>query len=805
MHWRLGLEYDPQEAPLAMRIPHLVVLLSGVALGLGGWSTFEPGGSLQAIPYSQVDITDQFWAPKIEINRTVSIQHLFRKYEEHGSVDTPRAIEAAAYMLAKRRDPDLERYVDGLIDKQVDAVESRLSPPDRAIRTSGNFFEAAVAYYQATGKRKMLDEAVKAADAMDSAYGPGKKTYISGHEGLKIRLLSLFRQTGDARYSRLAEFFLNERGKDDYPRQGEYAIDRTYAQDHEPVMQQAEAVGHAVRATYLYVPLTDLAELTGKPEYAQATDRIWEDAAYRKTYLTGAIGSIRFHEQFGAPYELPNLSAWNETCASYGYILWNQRMFLLHHDARYLDLMERTLYNGFLDGVSLKGDRFFYQNPLTSYGTYERFDWINTPCCPPNVVRLLASLGSYIYAKGADDLYVNLFIGSRVSTTLDGASVTLGQETRYPWDGHVRIRVDPEHRARFTMHVRIPGWTGNQVMPGDLYRFTDARTDPIVMTVNGRPIAIERAQGFAQIDRAWSPGDVLDVTLPMPVRRVLADDRVGDDHGRVALERGPLVYTAEWPDNRGHALNLVVPDSARLTGEFRPDLLNGVGVITGQVQAVSRSSDGTRVAARPQQLVAIPYYAWANRGAGEMQVWMARSADTARVTPVALPDPIASVRSSGGLEKRWTGYNDQNDDLAAVYDGVDPLNSADESNLYFRMRPAVGEPAWVEYQFRTPTRVSSAGAYWADDRRFCKLPASWKVMYRDGIEWKRVAARGPYGVAKDRFNHVEFDPVTTSAVRIEIEPQTVHYKSGEIGPPDAMFLSTAIAWREFGLIEWRVK
>jgi len=757
------------------------------------------------VSYAQVDITDEFWAPKIEVNRTVSIQHLFRKYEELGGGDTLRAIEAAAYMLGKRRDPDLERYVDGLIDAVVARTDPRLGRPESAVRTSGYLLEAGVAYFRATGKRKLLDEAIKAADAIDTSYGTGKRTYISGHEGLKIGLLSLYRETGDARYLRLAQFFLDERGKDDYPRQGEYAIDRTYAQDHEPVIQQREAVGHAVRATYLYIPLAEMAAITGSPEYARAADAIWEDAAYRKTYVTGGIGSIRFHEQFGAAYELPNLSAWNETCASYGSVVWNQRMFLLHRDARYIDQLERVLYNAFLDGVSARGDRFFYQNPLTSYGNYERFDWINTPCCPPNVVRLIASLGGYIYAQTKDrDLYVNLFVGSRASVAVGGTTVAVQQQTRYPWDGRVRISVDPQQAASFALHIRIPGWTGTHVMPGDLYRFGDSRHDPLGIRLNGHPVASVASQGFAVIDRRWNRGDTIELELPMPVRRVMADTRVRDDQGRVALARGPLVFAAEWPDNGGRALNVVVPDDAALSTEFRRDLLGGVQVITGNAQEVTRGADG-RTESRPHRLVAIPYYAWANRGAGEMQVWLPRRGEKARVSPVALPDGVAAVRSSGGIEKKWTGYNDQNDDIAAVYDGVDPLGSADESNLYFRMRPPAGQPAWIEYELKSPASISSAEVYFADDRRFCKLPASWRVLVKTPEGWSAVGTRNAYTVEKNRFNRVQFEPVTTTAVRIEIEPRELHYKAGEIGPPDAMFLDAAMDWRELGVIEWRVK
>jgi DUF1680 family protein len=276
--------------------------------------------------------------------------------------------------LTKGRDPALEAHVDAEIEALVAATAPRAADPDKAVRVSGHFFEAAVAYFEATGKRRMLDAAVKLADAIAAAFGPGKKTYISSHEGLKIGLLRLYRLTGDEKYLRVARFFLDERGRDDYPRQGEYALDRTYAQDHKPVVMQDEAVGHAVRAMFLYIPMTDMAALTGDIRYDQALDKIWTDMVTKKTYITGGIGSVRFHEQFGVPYELPNLSAWNETCAAYGNVVWNHRMFLHHGDAKYLDLMERVLYNGFLTGVSQKGDSFFYQNPLMSYGDYERFD-----------------------------------------------------------------------------------------------------------------------------------------------------------------------------------------------------------------------------------------------------------------------------------------------------------------------------------------------------------------------------------------------------------------------------------------------
>ncbi len=622
-------------------LPIMIISFFAICLAVGKETVpARPDYTLEPVPLSRVDVKDAFWSPRMETNQRVSIWHCFQKLAETSRFDSPKLIEAAAYMLAKGRDTALEAHIDAQIEKLVANTAARASDPDRAVRVSGHFFEAAVAYFEATGKRRMLDTALKLGDTITTAFGPGKKTYISGHEGLKIGLLRLYRLTGDEKYLRVSRFFLDERGKEDYPRQGEYARDRTYAQDHTLVVEQDEAVGHAVRAMFLYIPLTDLAALTGEAHYSQALDRIWTDMVSRKIYLTGGIGSVRFHEQFGAPYELPNLSAWNETCAAYGNVVWNHRMFLLHGDAKYLDLMERVLYNGFLVGVSQKGDRFFYQNPLLSYGDYERFDWINTPCCPPNVVRLMASIGSYIFAEGSGSIYVNLFVGSKADLKVGTTAVKIEQETKYPWEGTVRIRVAPERPARFALRVRIPGYVRDDPWTGGLYaQKKDGKESP-QLKLNGRALGLRTEKGFAVVEQEWNAGDVLDLTLPMPVRRIEADPRVQDDGGRVALQRGPLVYCAEWPDNEGHALNIVIPDNAVLKSEFRPALLGGVQAVTGRVQAIRRAADGSVIETKPHDLVAIPYFAWANRGMGEMAVWLARSGNRAWIQPVH-PEPIA--------------------------------------------------------------------------------------------------------------------------------------------------------------------
>jgi DUF1680 family protein len=768
------------------------------------WTSAPPFDyPLRAVSFADVNIVDQFWAPRMAVNQNVSIWHCYERMKRFDPFGASKLVEAAAYMIAKHPDPKLEQYTDGVIDKIIEGVEPRLTDPDKAVRIPGHFLEAAVAYYQATGKSKMLEVATRDGKIIDANFGAGKKPYISQHEGQKIGLIRLYRLTGDPLYLQLAKSFLDDRGQEDYPRTGEYAIDRTYAQDHEPVIQQREAVGHCVRAMFLYIPLTDIAALTGDPHYATAADAIWEDMVSKKLYLTGSVGSIRFHEQFGSDYELPNLSAWNETCASYGNIVWNHRMFLLHRDAKYIDVMERILYNGFAAGVSLKGDRFFYQNPLKSFGGYERFDWIDVPCCPPNVVRLTASLGDYIYAQSNDSIYINLFVASDTEVKVRTNTVAIRQQTRYPWDGSIRIDIDPERAEAFAIHIRIPDWARNEVLPGNLYHYTDLIEAVPTLTVNGRPQKMTLERGYVRIEREWKMGDAIQLNLPMPVRQVQADDSALENRGMVALQRGPLVYCAEWPDNGGHVLNLYLEDAASFKSQWRPDLLNGVEVVTGKVTATDREEDGNTPQARPHELVAIPYYAWSNRGMGEMAVWMARNARQAWLSPKP-PDPITSVTSSGGVEKKWTGYNDQNDDIRALYDGKDPVSSADESYLYYRMRPTPETHAWIEYEFKAPVQISSSKVYWYDDRRFCRLPASWRVSVKHGPLWEPVENLEDYRVIQDEFNVVSFRPVTASAVRLEIEPRTMVYKKGQIGPPAADFVKEDIQWREIGLLEWRV-
>jgi uncharacterized protein len=638
---------------------------------------------IRPVPFTDVTLTDAFWAPRLETNRTVSVPYALRMNEETGRVDNFRkaarlvagaykgkryndsdiykSMEAAAYTLRLHPDPALDKTLDDLIAVIAQAQEAdgylytartvdpaRPAPgagPERwsNLRVShelynvGHMYEAAVAHFQATGKRTFLAIAEKNAALLLRTFGtgPGQRRGFPGHQEIEIGLAKLYRATGTRAYLDLAKFFLDERGHyyggQTYAPDDPFAIYNSdeYLQNHKPVLEQDEAVGHAVRAMYMYSGMADVAALGGYPEYVAAIDRLWLNVAGKKQYLTGGVGARGGSEAFGAAYELPNAEAYTETCASIGNALWNYRLFLLHGDSRYMDVFERVLYNGLLSGVALSGDRFFYQNPLESAGGYGRSPWFEVACCPPNVTRFLPSLPGYVYATKDDTVFVNLFIAGTGKVTLAGRPLVLTQETRYPWDGAVKLIIAPDKAGPFELAVRIPGWARGQAMPTDLYRFLDAVDEKPALLVNGRPVEPEMKEGYARLRRDWKAGDTVELALPMPVRRIVANDGVAEDRGRVALQRGPVVYAVEGVDNGDLVFDLVLPDTVSLRADFRADLLNGLMIITGEGRIVAKGPAGkTAEKARPFQ--AVPYYAWANRGPGQMLVWLPRTSAAVR-------------------------------------------------------------------------------------------------------------------------------------------------------------------------------
>lgn len=782
----------------------------------------NPEPQWQAIPLSSVAINDEFWGPRLENNAKVSFRQMLQTYEEMGRTPSPKLIEAGAYILENNPDPELERYMDGVIDEMIERYLPGGKPREwkhllnGELYSAGHFMEAAIAYYQATGKEPMLNAAIRMADDIHAHFGPGKRLEVSQHEEVKIGLLRMYRFTGEEKYLELAKFFLDERGHS----HGGRKLYGEYAQDHIPVIEQTEAVGHTVRATYLYSPLAELAAITGDPDYIAASDRIWEDAVYRKTYLAGHVGTYRDHEDFGEAYELPNLSCWNETCAAIGNVFWNHKLFMLHRDARYIDVLERILYNAVLSGVSLDGQEYFYQNPLRSFGGFERHPWFGPNCCPPNLARLLASLGKYMYAWEGEDVYINLFIGSRVDLEPGDRPVQIIQETRYPWEGKVTILVEPEAPTRFTLHVRIPGWTRNQPMPGDLYRYLSDLEPGVELRVNGEPTDLILEKGYVCIPRKWEKGDRIELDMPMPVRKVLAHERVLDNAGMVALERGPLVYCLEGIDNGGHVMNLQVPDDAVLEASFIEDSAGSMVFLTGNVLAAERGPGGTGIVKEEHTLKAIPYFAWANRQAGEMSVWLARDDSGLRLPPepsIASTSRVSSSCGMGSVEDNYPGGDPP--DIArrfyprsqsgeghpeAMSDQLMPVNSFDGSSTFMRLRPKSGDRAWVQYDFKNREEVSSVSVYWKDDKQYCRVPLSWQVLYRSGGEWLPVSNPAEYTVERDRFNPVSFDPVLTNGLRLDIRLRGLELSAGELGPPDANYLEEDLIWYECGIIEWQV-
>ena len=667
-------------------------VLSGfLSLGIAA-AAISCAGAESDYPYRAAEMTDVtvrsgFWLPRIETNRLVTIRSDFKRSEETGRIhnfeaaarregkgfkgipyddsDVFKIIEGASYSLATHPDQELDRYLDDLISKIAKAqepdgylytartlghnygtnangcIEYSLMGPVRwsklvcshELYNIGHMYEAAVAHYRATGKRSLLDVAVRSADLVDRTFGfgPTQLKEPSGHEEIELALCSLYRATGEKRYLNLAKTFLDLRGRADL-RSETWGVP---VQDHLPVTQQREAVGHAVRAGYLYCAMADVAALTGDKSYVKAIDAIWENVVSKKLHLNGGIGArkrveyadksrgIAF-EAFGDDYDLPNAEAYLETCAAIANALWNQRMFLMSGDAKYIDVLERIIYNGFLSGISLKGDEFFYPNPLASKGGYKRSKWFSTSCCPVNIARFIPQIPQLAYATKGDSAYVNLFIESEAKLKLRSGEMKISQKTEYPWNGTVKITVDdiktPNSKLstlNSELYIRVPGWCVGRPVPSDLYAHTVPGTlEDFTVKVNGAPVEVSPVKGYCRIRRGWKKGDTVEVVMNMPVRRVKAHDAVTQDRGRLAVERGPVVYCAEGFDNGGKVLDKAIsPDAA-----FTPatcDILGNVYPAFSVAASAAGDSKGGKC-----ELKLIPYFAWCHRDPGnEMQTW----------------------------------------------------------------------------------------------------------------------------------------------------------------------------------------
>lgn len=587
----------------------------------------QPLKMIEQIDFSHVKINDNFWSPRLskhvsatlpvcidqienQTGRIRNFENAAKGEGEHSGIffddsDVYKALEGMAYSLINNPDPELEKKADEWIDKFAAAQQ-----PDGYINTfytltgldkrwtnmdkhemycAGHMIEAGVAYYQATGKRKLLDVCIRMTDHMMSQFGPGKRHWVPGHEEIELALVKLYQTTQEQKYLDFAYWLLEERGHGHGTMGDEGKWDPVYYQDIVPVRRLTDISGHAVRCMYLYCGMADVAALKNDTGYIAAIDRLWDDVVHRNMYITGGIGSSRDNEGFTEDYDLPNLDAYCETCASVGMVLWNQRMNQLTGDSKYIDILERSLYNGALAGISLGGDRFFYVNPLESKGDHHRQEWYGCACCPSQLSRFLPSIGNYIYASSDDALWVNLYIGNTGQIRIGETDILLTQETDYPWDGSVKLTISTSQPLEKEIRLRIPNWCKTY----DL-------------SINGKRINVSEKKGYAVI-KDWKSQDVIALDMDMPVEIVAADPHVKENFGKRAIQRGPLVYCMEEIDNPEYFDQIQLSPSTTFQTAFVSDILNGIKTI--------------KTNGRAQSATFIPYYAWDNRKAGKMRVW----------------------------------------------------------------------------------------------------------------------------------------------------------------------------------------
>lgn len=626
---------------------------------------------LTPVSFTSVSLDDPFWAPRQEINRTVSIPHMYRMLVDTGRIaafdlnfsrevpspivlifgdsDLAKWLEAASNALATHPDPALATLVDEVADKIIGAQQpdgylnthfTAIQPEMRwknlrdwhEMYCAGHLMEAAVAHHQATGERKLLDALVRYADHIEATFGveEGKRRGYGGHPEIELALVRLFHATGEQRHLDFAKYLVEERGQSNPHYYDIEAVERgddpakfwaksyEYCQAHAPIREQDKVVGHAVRAMYLLCGVADLAHEYDDPTLLETCERLWANLVHQRMYLTGGIGPSRHNEGFTTDYDLPDETAYAETCASIALVMWNQRLLQFRGEGKYADIIEQTLYNGFISGVSLDGNHFNYVNPLASAGSHHRTPWFACPCCPPNVGRILASLGNYLYSTGPNDLWAHFYAQNSASLEVDGTPVQVQLTSNYPWDGEVRLELTPEGARSFALHLRIPGWCDKWQL-----RVNGAAVSP------GAPV-----NGYVTIDRLWQPGDVVELGLEMAVQSVWAHPAVRQMQGRLAIQRGPIVYCLEGVDQPGvENLDRIALDPAQVKGlsvEYRPELLGGVAVLRGQGSLVANDDwDSATLYRRDRPsgtesvpVTAVPYCVWDNRAAGEMRVWL---------------------------------------------------------------------------------------------------------------------------------------------------------------------------------------
>lgn len=644
------------------------ILIPGKAISKEGDYVYKE------VPFTNVHFSDNFWAPRIETIRNVTIPFAFHKCEEthridnfavaaklmKGKFNSPypfddsdvyKILEGASYLLAVQKDKKLDAYADSLIYLIGAAQEpdgylyttrtiggSSIHPwankkrwenerdNSHELYNVGHMYEAAVAHFQATGKRNFLDIAIKSANLLCETFGADKNkiTVAPGHQEVEIGLVRLYRATGDKRYLDLSKFFLDARGKYKYDKNSDDRYrNGSYWQDHKPVVEQDEAVGHAVRAVYMYAAMTDVAALMKDDSYRNAVDKLWENVIDKKFYITGGIGATRHGEAFGKNYELPNSTAYCETCASIANCMWNLRMFMLYGDAKYIDVLERSLYNAVLSGINLEGNKFFYPNVLAcDKNGSERSEWFECSCCPSNLSRFIPSIPGYVYATSTKGIYVNLYGSSSAEVKLEnGKHVKIAQQTDYPWEGKVKLVLNSDQQQTFDLMLRIPGWVTGHPVPSDLYEYTSSKELSMSIAINGVKRNFKVDKGYAVLSGNWKKGDIIELDLPMDARTVKANKNVEADVDRISVEYGPIIYCAEFADNDGEVLNYVLKPETKFTVTKAPAMFDGINLLKGKTDRIIAKDNYKIIEADRDDITLIPYYARSHRGVGEMAVW----------------------------------------------------------------------------------------------------------------------------------------------------------------------------------------
>ncbi len=774
--------------------------------------------TVKMVPFQQVKMDDVIWAPRIKMLVEDTLPHAFTqtevaqrrlrmcaeylenkggpKPEAHrfNTSDLYKVMEGAALMIAAEPNPEIEATMDRIIDiiaraQQADGylyvshicgnpiVEEMGPRPYSYVLHShelynvGHLYEAAVAYAQATGKTKLLDVAEKSARHINKAFFEGDPNYndgkpvnqAPGHEEIELGLMKLYHYTGKRLYLDMAKRFLDIRGVTYIP-DGTGVNSPTYAQQHAPVAKQTEAVGHAVRATYLYAAMAEADSLLGTTDYSFALDSIWHNIVDTKMHITGGLGAVHGIEGFGPSYELPNKDTYLETCAAVGNVFFNMRMFLKYHDAQYADVAEVALLNNCLSGVGLDGKSFFYPNPLEADdGHQPRSGWFGTACCPSNIARLIPQVPGYMYATDGKQLYTVLYGSSRTAVELNGMKVAFRQTTEYPYSGEVVLQVDPPQAVRFKLNLRIPTWAGSQFVPGRLYAYSEPSSGWTV-EVNGRRIEPAVEKGFAVIERVWNPGDRIQLKLPMPLKANTCIEQVAANRGRVSFSRGPLMYCAEGIDNGGAVQRFFVDAGKAVDNATIRRIESGrlAGLSEVAIPAKELTADGVR----ESQLRLIPYFAWSNRDRSSMMTWIGTRPDLARVD---LRDPrnmkFSGVRASHTFDQ---------DTVDAVRMRHTPQSSSDKSIPRWTSWPQKGRPQWVEIDLGQVQRVVSVSVYWYNDNGGVQLPESWHLQAQAGGAWKdvKIYNTDQYSTLADNFNTVHpAEPLRTDKLRIVMKPR----------------------------------